>query len=210
MKLPDELSYTHGALVEPVASALRGVRRLVIPAGARVAVLGVGAIGAAAIFWARRFGAARVAAIARSRRGEPLARALGADAFLTTGDDLSARLQEELGGAPDIIIECIGVPGALQQAIELVRTGGEILSLGGSTAPDTVFPVLAMMKEVRIQFSVAYTPADFRYVLDTMANGGGILGQIAAETITLDELPARFEAMRTGSNPARVMVAPSL
>jgi (R,R)-butanediol dehydrogenase/meso-butanediol dehydrogenase/diacetyl reductase len=135
---------------------------------------------------------------------------LGADAFVTSGDDLSARLQEALGGAPDIIIECIGVPGALQQAIELVRTGGEILSLGGSTAPDTIMPVLAMMKEVRIQFSVAYSPADFRYVLDTMANGGGILGQIAAETITLDELPTRFEAMRTGSNPARVMVAPSL
>jgi threonine dehydrogenase-like Zn-dependent dehydrogenase len=208
MKLPDELSYTHGALVEPVASALRGVRRLAIPAGARVAVVGVGAIGAAAIFWARRFGAERVAGVARSRRGEALARALGADAFVTTGDDLFARLQEELGGAPDIIIECIGVPGALQQAVELVRTGGDILSLGGSTAPDTIFPVLAMMKEVRIQFSVAYSPADFRYVLHTMANGGGVLGQIAGETISLDELPARFEAMRTGSHPARVMVAP--
>ena len=41
--------------------------------GARVVVIGVGAIGAAAIFWSRRMGAGTIAAFARTNRGETLA-----------------------------------------------------------------------------------------------------------------------------------------
>ena len=208
LRLPASLSFVDGALVEPLACGLRAMRKLAIYPGARVAVIGAGAIGAASIFWARRFGAGSIVAIARSRRGEALVGTVGADGLVQTGEGLAERLGAALGGEPDIVIEAAGAPGTLQQATELVRKGGSILSLGGCVAPDTIVPLLAMWKEVRFLFSVAYGKADFREALDTLDAGAVTPRAMVGETIALDDLPQRFEAMRSGSHAAKVMVAP--
>ena len=205
-KLPDALTYEDGALVEPLAAALRGIQKLGNLSGARVAVIGAGGIGAGAIFWLRHLGAGPIAAIARSGRAGALAAILGAT-LLTTGDDLAARLAETLGGPPGIVVEAAGVPGLLQQALDLVRPGGTILSLGGSTAPDPILPALAMWKEIRLLFSAAYGPAEFRQTLDALATTTTPRA-IIGETIPLTALPERFEAMRHGGHPAKVMVDP--
>jgi threonine dehydrogenase-like Zn-dependent dehydrogenase len=208
MRLPATLSFADGALVEPLSSALRGVRKLAIPAGARLAVIGAGAIGAAAVFWARRVGAGGIVSIARSRRGEELALIMGADGLLQAGDGVAERVAEALGGAPDMVIEAAGAPGALQQAIDLVRTGGKILSLGGCIVPDPIHPVVAMIKEVCIQFSVAYGAADFRAAIDAFDAGAVEPRAMIGETIGLDALPDRFEEMRGTPHSAKVMVDP--
>lgn len=208
VKLPESLGFDDGALTEPLASGLRGVRRLGSLDGRRVAVIGAGAIGTAAIFWARRLGAGRIAAIARGTRNQALAETVGADAFLTIGEGLGERLRDALGGPPDIVIEGAGAAGAIQQAVDLVRTGGSILSLGGCIVPDTIMPVLAMVKEVDMRFSVAYGLRDFREAVDAFDAGHVSPRAMIGETISLDELPTRFEQMRHGSHPAKVMVRP--
>lgn len=208
MRLPASLSFADGALVEPLASGLRGVRKLEMPRGARIAVIGAGAIGAAAIFWARQRSAGPIAAIARSRRAEALVGAVGGDALVQTGDELGSRLRAALGGAPDIVIEAAGAPGMMQLAVELVRTGGSILSLGGCVVPDPIVPAVAMVKELRCFFSVAYGRSEFREALETLEAGEVSPRAMVGDTISLEALPARFEAMRRGSHPAKVMVAP--
>jgi (R,R)-butanediol dehydrogenase/meso-butanediol dehydrogenase/diacetyl reductase len=208
VRLPASLGFEDGALIEPLASGLRGVRTLGPLQSRRVAVIGAGAIGTAAIFWARRLGAGPIAAIARGSRNRALAEMVGANAFLTIGDGLGERIAEALGGAPDIVIEGAGAPGAIRQAIDLVRIGGSILSLGGCIVPDTILPVLAMVKEVNLRFSVAYGLCDFREAVDAFDAGHVSPRAMIGETIGLDALPERFEAMRRGSHPARVMVAP--
>lgn len=211
IRLPDTLTYADGALVEPLASALRGVQRLG-PLGpdSRVAILGAGAIGASAAFWARRLGAGRVAMIARSDRNEGLAAAMGADGFLTVNDDLPQQLEQMLGGAPDIVIEGAGSSGAIQQSINLVGNGGTVLSLGGCIQPDPIMPAIAMFKDIRLQFSVAYGLADFIQCVDTLDAGALEPRALVGETISLAALPARFEAMRSGSHVAKVMVDPTM
>jgi threonine dehydrogenase-like Zn-dependent dehydrogenase len=208
VRLPDSVGFADGALVEPLASALRGVRRLAPLAGARVAVIGAGAIGASSIFWARQLGAGPIAAIARSTRNADLAATMGADDFLTIGDDLGERLSKALGGPPDIVIEGAGAKGAVQQAIDLVRTGGRVLSLGGCIMPDTIMPVFAMMKEATVQFSVAYAARDFREAVETLDRGQVSPRAMIGDTIALDALPDRFDALRHGSHAAKIMVQP--
>ena len=208
IRLPPSLGFEDGALIEPLASGLRGVRKLGSIEGQRIAVIGAGAIGTAAIFWARRQGAGSIVAIARGTRNQALAKAVGADAFLTTGEGLSEGLQEALGGAPDIVIEAAGAAGTIQQAVDLVRVGGSILSLGGCIVPDTIMPVLAMVKEVNLRFSVAYGLRDFREAVDAFDAGHVSPRAMIGETIGLDALPERFEAMRHGSHPAKIMVRP--
>nr|WP_087573257.1 alcohol dehydrogenase catalytic domain-containing protein [Sphingomonas sp. CDS-1] len=208
IRLPDQLTFEDGALVEPLASGLRGVRRLPELAQARVAIIGAGAIGGAAAFWARQLGAGPIAMLARSRRNEALAAAMGADAFLTVGEDLSENLVRELGGMPDIVIEAAGAAGTIQQAIELVRNGGTILSLGGCIQPDPILPAVAMYKDIVLRFSVAYGSAEFRQSVETMASGAVQPRALIGGTVGLDALPDQFEAMRAGSHPAKLMVSP--
>lgn len=209
IRLPESLTFEDGALVEPLASALRGVRRLSgLAERPRVAVLGAGAIGASAAFWARRLGAGPIAMIARTRRNEGLAAKMGADAFLTVGDDLSEELARALGGAPDVVIEGAGSAGAIQQSINLVRNGGTVLSLGGCTKPDSIMPAIAMFKDITLQFSVAYGFSDFVRSVETLDAGAVEPRALVGETIPLSALPERFEAMRAGSHAAKVMVDP--
>lgn len=204
MRLPASLSLEDGALVEPLASALRGVRKLDITPETRIAVIGVGAIGASAIFWARRAGADRIVALTRTRRHAELAQTMGADALVTD----AGALPDMLGGAPDIVIEAAGARGMLQQAIDLIRPAGTILSLGGCVVPDTILPVLGMWREATIRFSVAYGTSEFREAIDTLDSGAVAPRAMVGETIPLSALPERFEQMRTGSHAAKVMVDP--
>jgi threonine dehydrogenase-like Zn-dependent dehydrogenase len=104
------------------------------------------------------------------------------------------------------VIEAAGARGTLQQAVELSQSGGTILSLGGCTAPDTIVPMLAMWKEVKILFSAAYGTADFHHALDTLDAGEVAPRAMVGETIPLEVLPERFESMRSRSHPAKVMV----
>lgn len=209
--LPDSLSFEDGALVEPLASALRGVRRVSdLNGGLRVAILGAGAIGASAAYWARRLGAGPIAMIARTRRNEGLAAAVGADSFLTVNDDLPRQLEDALGGAPDLVIECAGASGAIQQSIMLVRNGGTVLALGGCIQPDTIMPAVAMFKDIRLQFSVAYGHADFVQCVKTLDAGAVEPRALVGETISLSALPERFETLRSGSHAAKIMVDPWL
>jgi (R,R)-butanediol dehydrogenase/meso-butanediol dehydrogenase/diacetyl reductase len=208
LKLPENLSFADGALAEPLAAALCGVRRLCFAETPRVAVIGVGALGASAIFWARRLGAGEVTAIARTTRGAALATAMGADRLVTTGEDLSGRVARAMGGPADIVIEAAGAPGVLQQAIDLVRPDGVVLSLGGCVTPDPILPALAMWKSATLQFSAAYGLSDFRQTLETLSEGPEAPRTMVERTIGLDDLPAAFEAMRSGGHAAKVMVAP--
>ncbi len=86
MRLPDGLGMTEGALVEPLAVGLRGTELAGIRAGDRVLVLGTGFIGAAAAYWARQFGAGKVAMASRSQAKLAVADLVEADGLVLLSD----------------------------------------------------------------------------------------------------------------------------
>lgn len=154
--LPETLSAADGALVEPMAVGLRGVRLAQMQPGARVAVLGAGSIGLAVIYWARLLGAGKIVAISRSARRAELAMQIGASGFEPLGEGEVERVAAALGGMPDIVLECTGAVGMTQKAVELVGSGGMAVSLGFCTSPDPILPSLATWKQVTLKFSFAY------------------------------------------------------
>lgn len=205
-RLPRTFSLADGALVEPLAIGLHGVRMADLPIGAKVLVLGAGSVGLATIFWAKRLGAARVVATSRSMTREAMALAMGADAFVQTGVDEVESAVEALGGQPEIVFECAGAPGLLGRAINHVKQFGQVLSLGFCTAPDPVIPAIATFKQVRISFPLAYTPGEFRSVADMMLAGTVDPKVMITSTIGLNDLPVKFEALRGPNDHTKVHV----
>ena len=208
IRLPGALSLADGAMVEPLAVGLHGVRLAQLQPGDRVLVLGGGTVALCAAYWARRLGAGRVAAISRSQRRESLLLEMGAHAFVQSGEDEHARVAEALGGPPDVVFECVGVAGLLGKGIEHVRPFGQVVSLGFCTAPDPILPALAGMKAVSLQFPVGYTLEEFRYIVDVMDAGHADPKHMITSVISLDELPGVFEDLRGPNQETKVHVAP--
>lgn len=206
--LPETLGPADGALVEPLAVGLRGVRLAGLQPGARVAVLGAGSIGLAVIYWARLLGAGRIVALSRSARRAELATEMGATRFETLDEGEGERLAAALGGPADVVFECTGAVGMTQKAIDLVGPAGQVISLGFCTAPDPILPALATWKQVTLKFSFAYDLREFQHSADMLDAGHVAPRAMVSRTVALADFPAMLEGLRAGANETKVHVDP--
>lgn len=209
VKLSEGLSLADAALVEPLAVGLHGVEKGGLPAGSKVLVIGAGPIGLTTVFWARRFGAGRIAVTARTDRRAELARKMGAHVFVDPGADLVRRTEEALGGPPDIVYECVGAPGLIGQALEQVRPRGTIVVQGACTDPDTMVPFGMVAKEVRVQGTIFYSLQEFTYSASVLAEETSRLRGMVTDEISLDALPQTFEDLRHRTHQCKVLVRPN-
>jgi (R,R)-butanediol dehydrogenase/meso-butanediol dehydrogenase/diacetyl reductase len=207
-KLPSTTSLEDGALVEPLAVALHGVALSGLTAGARVLVMGAGPIGLGVAFWARRRGAGRVAVLDLTTLQSELAQTMGATSFVTADSDPVARVNAALGGAPDIVFECVGRPGIISQAIEHLRPRGTIVMLGLCTAQDSFVPFSAVSKEARLITSAFFNMGEYEAALDALDGGHAPPHAMITETVALTAMPATFEALRKRTTQCKVMVKP--
>jgi threonine dehydrogenase-like Zn-dependent dehydrogenase len=207
--LPRTLSMADGALVEPLAVSLHGVRMAGIQPHSRVLVLGAGSIGLGAIFWARKLRPRTLVAASRSSRRAEIALAMGADHFVTTHEDDAARISARLGGPPDIVIEAVGVPGMLAKSIGLVAPNGTVISLGFCTSPDSVVPALTCMKQARLLFPVVYTLAEFEQSARVLERDRLPDPSMMVSAITsLDDFPSIIDELRHEHTQTKVQLDP--
>lgn len=207
-KLPQTLTMADGALVEPLAVGLHAVDLAEFQSGARVVILGGGSVGLATLFWARQRGAGRIVVVSRSARRADLALALGADAFEALGEGEADRIGAALGGPPDVVFECVGAVGMLGKSIELVRPGGQVVSLGFCTSPDPIIPSMTTWKRVTLKFSMAWKLTNFLHAADVLDRGHVEPRLMISETVSLDAFPGILEDIRNGSPQTKVHVDP--
>ena len=208
MRLPESLSFADGALVEPMACGLHAMRLAGARAGKRVLVLGGGAIALSAIYWARRLGAERVVVLSRSAHRADMIMAMGADTILGFDEDGQGRIAEALGGAPDIVAECVGKPGMIDLALDHVRPRGTIVSMGMCVAPEPIVPARATFKEARLLFPLGYTMDEFVETARAFDADRLSPERMVGEVIALEQVPATLQALRSGSS-AKIHVDPT-
>ncbi|XP_078451208.1 sorbitol dehydrogenase-like [Lampetra fluviatilis] len=161
-KLPDNVSYEEGALIEPLSVGIHACRRAGVSLGSYVFICGAGPIGLVCLLVAKAMGAAKVVITDLSSERLAKARELGADFVLHSGagseaslggpQDMARRIAECLGGAPpEISIECTGAEACVQASIYATRSGG-VLVLVGMGPTSITLPILnAAVREVDIR-----------------------------------------------------------
>ncbi len=130
IKLPDNITFTIGAAIEPAAVTLHGIMRLNIQAGDTVAVLGCGTIGLFAIQFAKIMGAGKVLAMDIDEDKLNVAKESGADFLFNAKEADVVPNMIKTAGQINIVVETAGVSVTQIQALELVKTHGQILYLG--------------------------------------------------------------------------------
>ena len=206
--LPAGLTAADGALVEPLAVSYYGAKSARFTGDERVLVLGAGSIALAAAYWAKRLGAARIVVMSRSTARADMAKAMGADAFVAYGENELREVADALGGAPDVVFECIGSPGFLGKAIDHAAPFARVVSLGLSRAADPVLPIAAGMKDLTITFPVGYSIEDFRHVAQTMLEGSIDPKHMITSVVPLANVPEKFAQLLQGHADTKVQIAP--
>ncbi len=207
--LPVSFRHGDGALVEPLAVGLHAVDRARIGRGEDVLVIGGGPVGMAVTLWARHFGGREIAVVDPVAARRDACAALGATTLIDPNDGpFTDAYAAAIGGAPDVVFECVGVPGMVQASVDAARVHGRIVIVGVCTKPDPFVPVTAVVKELAMHFVVYYRSADFRYTID-MVNQGRIdpFGMVSAR-VGLDGLPSAFEALKHPTDQCKVLVVP--
>jgi threonine dehydrogenase-like Zn-dependent dehydrogenase len=97
-----------------------------------VVVVGDGAVGLCGVIAAKELGAERIIAMSRHEPRQKLAREFGATDIVTErGQEGIARIKELTGGVgADSVLECVGTPEAMQQALSSTRPGGNVGFVG--------------------------------------------------------------------------------
>ena len=127
--LPEELSYSEGAMIEPTAVAVHAAKRFPDLKGANIVVLGCGPIGILVMQAAKALGAAKALVTDISDTRLELAKSLGADfAVNTMKKDFGEAMLEAFGpDKADVIYECAGSDITMEQAIQNARKGSMIV-----------------------------------------------------------------------------------
>ena len=209
LRLPDNVSFQEGALVEPLSVGLHAVNKSRMERGENVLIIGAGPIGLSATLWARFFGARHVVVSEKNPKRLALAEELGATATIDASKgSVISQFEKIAGRAPDIIFECVGAPGMLQQCVAMAPSEGRIVVLGVHSKPDQLFPIMAILKEVNIQFILGYVRQDFEFTLDMMAARRIDARAMITESVDLDRLPAMFELLRKPTDQCKVLIEP--
>ena len=127
--IPEELTYSEGAMLEPLAVAVHAAKRFPDYKGCKAVVLGSGTIGALLIQALKALGADKVLATDISDYRLALAKEIGADYTVNTlKEDYKTALLEAFGpDKADVIYECAGTDITMDQAIQNARKGSTII-----------------------------------------------------------------------------------
>jgi len=139
--LPDSIDSRAAPLIQVLTTCLHAQRLAKISPGESVVVLGLGVTGQLHAQLAKARGASPVIGITRSAAKRELAKKLGADLTLASGEGAIQKVLEATDGrGADLIIETTGAMASLADAIHMARFGGRLLMFGIITATEGALP----------------------------------------------------------------------
>jgi threonine dehydrogenase-like Zn-dependent dehydrogenase len=209
LRVPNGLDDEHAALTEPLAVALHALNRARLEPGDGAAVVGCGPIGLALITWLRARGVEPIVAsdLAPGRRAA--AAALGAHVVHDPLEEPTAIVAARAaGGRPVVVFEAVGVPGMLDDLVATVPPRTRVVVTGVCMQPDTLRPLLAVVKELSLQFVYAYDPEEFAATLRALAEGELDVGPLLTGRVGLDGVADAFERLTRADAHVKVLVTP--
>ena len=151
-KLPMEIDYNIGSMMEPLGTAFRSVYDAQV-GGAKVLVVGCGPIGLFAVASARALGAGLVVATDVSPYRLDIAGKVGADLALDPREtEITDKIMAITDGIGfDVVIEASGSGCAINQAFTWLRKGGTVAMVGLPSAPVALeLGKMVVFKEAKI------------------------------------------------------------
>uniref|UniRef100_A0A8C7ZT97 Sorbitol dehydrogenase n=1 Tax=Oryzias sinensis TaxID=183150 RepID=A0A8C7ZT97_9TELE len=179
-KLPDNVTFEEGALIEPLSVGIHACRRAGVTIGSSVLICG------ADLFPDR---------LAKAKE-------LGADFQVTVSksdspQQLAKKVEDLLGVQPQITIECTGAESCLQTAIYGTRSGGVVVLVGLGAEMATVPLINAAVREVDIRGVFRYCNT-WPMAIAMLASGKVNVKPLVTHRFPLEQAVQAFKTTRQG------------
>ena len=203
VKLPESVSFAAGALIEPLACCIRGLRNTGTGFNDTVLIIGAGPIGLMHLQLSLIAGAKKVIVSEPDAEKRALATELGASRSVDPGsEDLHAIVMEETGGeGADRIVMAIGVNALVDSTFKLAKKGGTVCLFAGfpKGKMSEFDPSVIHYNELNITGSTAYKRIDYLQAADMVISGKINLDAIVSQKFSLDNFREALELHMAGT-----------
>lgn len=198
-KLPDNVSYEEGALVEPLAVGVQAAKKAEIEPGDLAVVIGAGTIGLVTAAAALAAGCSRVVISDVKQPKLDIAARLGAVTPVNVERQNLAAVVGQLtdGWGADIVFEASGAKAVAPRLFETLRPGGRVVYIGIPVEPIQFDISLAQAKEATIRTVFRYANV-YQRAVQLIASGKLSLKPLVTETY---EFADGVKAYEYAANP---------
>lgn len=155
-KIAESTSFEEAAMAEPVSCCMHGIDLCNIKTDDTVAVIGCGMIGLIMLQLVRNAGAAKLIAIEPKEEKRVLAKKFGADILIDPVNQDACKVLSDSGiTRVTKVIECVGLPATMNQAIRIAGKKSTVMFFGLTAPEDTISvkPFELFKKEIEIKAS---------------------------------------------------------
>ena len=193
-KIPDNMTFTEGALIEPMAIGLHAANTAGVKLGQTVVIIGAGCIGLVSLIAAKDYGATKV--IVGDVLDKRLAKA--AEFGAVTVNTREKNLVEEVkaltdGKGADIVIDCAGFSETMQNAVSCAAHAATVVLVGlGGEKIDGIPIEMLSNKELTIKSIFRYRNL-YPTAINAVAGGLIPIKDIVSHSFKFDESDVAFK-----------------
>jgi len=208
IRIPDGLPTEAAALTEPLAIGVHAVAKGRVQPGDTAVVIGCGPIGLACIAVLKHQGVKRIVAADFSAKRRELAALFGASVVVDARE--RSPFDSVSAAEATVIFECVGARGMIDQIVKRAPVGARVVVAGICSDEDAFLPLLAVTKELCLQFVSFYQPDEFRHALQMLAAGAVDWRPWITATVPLERVAEAFALLQSSDLHAKTLITPSL
>ncbi|MER8549177.1 NAD(P)-dependent alcohol dehydrogenase [Mesorhizobium sp. M1169] len=193
-KLPDNVSFAEGAMVEPFAVGMQAAAKAKIAPGDTAVVIGAGPIGTMVAIAALAGGCARAVVADLAQPKLDIAGGYQGVIPVNVRDkNLGTEVKRLTDGwGADVVFECSGSSKAWETLLDLPRPGGAVVVVGLPVAPIAFDVATASTKEVRIETVFRYAH-QYERAIALMGSGRVDLKPLISGTFPFEDSITAFD-----------------
>jgi L-iditol 2-dehydrogenase len=193
--VPDHFTHDMGAVVEPTAVAVHGLRLAGNIAGLNVGVIGAGSIGLLTAQIAKAYNAASVTVAEFDDHRRNVSETLGFNTTRTLAEQQF-----------DVVFECVGVESSMRSAIFACRKGATVVVMGVFGKEVSIPVGLIQDWELRILGSLMYVSDDYKEAIRLLASGQVKVDSLITHRFPLNQARQAFDTALQRGTALKVLI----
>ncbi|MBQ9140564.1 MAG: galactitol-1-phosphate 5-dehydrogenase [Lachnospiraceae bacterium] len=207
IELPENVSFEAAAMLEPCCVGIHALRQVDMNRIHTAVIFGPGTIGLLMAQWLRVLGVKDIYIVGTNEGQRRLAAELGFMYFYNCKevDEVQCLLELTDNNGIDLAIECTGFSSVLEKCLEIVKRGGDVLTVGNPHGdvhlPKAVYWKL-LRKQLRISgtWNSSFVPEDagddWKTALEAISTQKLLLEKQITHKLSFEKLQQGLEIMR--------------
>lgn len=202
-RVPEGMTYSEIALIEPFCVGMGGVKKYNITSDSKVVIFGAGIIGMCAFEYLKSQGVNKVVIVDINEHRLKTAETAGAVPFNSKEGNMKEFLTEVFGSAfsmlagmvpdVDVYIDAAGVPTLTNNALDMIKMGGQITVLAIYHSLAELNMTSVMYNSAKIVGSCMFNHHDILEAIDIISQNSSIKETLVSHEISFEKAVEGFE-----------------